>query len=190
MQIASDGLKGRVFECSLADLNQVRRAQPRCAGGIQSSMLAHTRGVRVSRLARRIAPQQRADRQCLHALTRPPRDQPLSNSSADGRWLGDERAGVQDEDQSFRKMKLRCEDVQGRNVLTNFWVRVQPSPPTLSLATVAPWARSIPCHSATRSHALQRSMHCSSASTCQRRATVKRGGGEDPTASHAVRSAV
>mmetsp|Transcript_513 Transcript_513/g.1103 ORF Transcript_513/g.1103 Transcript_513/m.1103 type:complete len:258 (-) Transcript_513:469-1242(-) len=47
-KIASDGLKGRVFECSLADLNQ-------------------------------------------------------------------------DEDQAFRKMKLRAEDVQGRNVLTNFW---------------------------------------------------------------------
>lgn len=47
-KIASDGLKGRVFEASLADLNQ-------------------------------------------------------------------------DEDQAFRKMKLRCEDVQGRNVLTNFW---------------------------------------------------------------------
>jgi len=47
-KIASDGLKGRVFECCLADLNQ-------------------------------------------------------------------------DEDQAFRKMKLRAEDVQGRNVLTNFW---------------------------------------------------------------------
>eukprot|EP00238_Polyblepharides_amylifera_P000072 CAMPEP_0196570554 /NCGR_PEP_ID=MMETSP1081-20130531/688_1 /TAXON_ID=36882 /ORGANISM="Pyramimonas amylifera, Strain CCMP720" /LENGTH=183 /DNA_ID=CAMNT_0041887069 /DNA_START=92 /DNA_END=639 /DNA_ORIENTATION=+ len=47
-KIASDGLKGRVFECSLADLNQ-------------------------------------------------------------------------DEDQAFRKMKLRAEDVQGRNVLCNFW---------------------------------------------------------------------
>jgi small subunit ribosomal protein S3Ae len=28
----------------------------------------------------------------------------------------------QDEDQAFRKIKLRAEDVQGRNVLTNFWV--------------------------------------------------------------------
>jgi small subunit ribosomal protein S3Ae len=27
----------------------------------------------------------------------------------------------QDEDQAFRKIKLRAEDVQGRNVLTNFW---------------------------------------------------------------------
>jgi len=27
----------------------------------------------------------------------------------------------QDEDQAHRKIKLRCEDVQGRNVLTNFW---------------------------------------------------------------------
>merc|ERR1712086_739180 len=47
-KIASDGLKGRVFESSLADLNQ-------------------------------------------------------------------------DEDQAHRKIKLRCEDVQGKNVLTNFW---------------------------------------------------------------------
>jgi small subunit ribosomal protein S3Ae len=30
----------------------------------------------------------------------------------------------QDEDQAFRKIKLRAEDVQGRNVLTNFWVRL------------------------------------------------------------------
>jgi small subunit ribosomal protein S3Ae len=50
-QIASDGLKGRVFEVSLADLQQ-------------------------------------------------------------------------DEDQAFRKIKLRAEDVQGKNVLTNFWVRL------------------------------------------------------------------
>jgi len=48
-QIASDGLKGRVFEVSLADLQQ-------------------------------------------------------------------------DEDQAYRKIKLRAEDVQGKNVLTNFWV--------------------------------------------------------------------
>ncbi|CAI7879467.1 unnamed protein product, partial [Closterium sp. NIES-54] len=27
-----------------------------------------------------------------------------------------------DDEQSFRKMRLRAEDVQGRNVLTNFWV--------------------------------------------------------------------
>jgi small subunit ribosomal protein S3Ae len=30
----------------------------------------------------------------------------------------------QDEDQAFRKIKLRAEDVQGKNVLTNFWVCV------------------------------------------------------------------
>jgi small subunit ribosomal protein S3Ae len=47
-KIASDGLKGRIFEVSLADLNN-------------------------------------------------------------------------DEDQAFRKMRLRCEDVQGKNVLTNFY---------------------------------------------------------------------
>ncbi|KAK9124546.1 hypothetical protein Sjap_014148 [Stephania japonica] len=26
-----------------------------------------------------------------------------------------------DEDQSYRKIRLRAEDVQGRNILTNFW---------------------------------------------------------------------
>lgn len=51
VQIASDGLKGRVFEVNLADLQD------------------------------------------------------------------------RDEDQAYRKMKLRAEDVQGRHVLTNFWVR-------------------------------------------------------------------
>lgn len=30
-----------------------------------------------------------------------------------------------DEDQAFRKMKLRAEDVQGKNVLTNFYVSIQ-----------------------------------------------------------------
>lgn len=28
-----------------------------------------------------------------------------------------------DEDHAYRKIRLRAEDVQGRNVLTNFWVR-------------------------------------------------------------------
>ena len=28
----------------------------------------------------------------------------------------------QDEDQAYRKIRLRAEDVQGKNVLTNFWV--------------------------------------------------------------------
>ena len=28
-----------------------------------------------------------------------------------------------DEDQAYRKIRLRAEDVQGRNVLTQFWVR-------------------------------------------------------------------
>lgn len=27
-----------------------------------------------------------------------------------------------DEDQAYRKIRLRAEDVQGKNVLTNFWV--------------------------------------------------------------------
>lgn len=29
-----------------------------------------------------------------------------------------------DEDQAYRKIRLRAEDVQGKNVLTNFWVGV------------------------------------------------------------------
>ena len=29
-----------------------------------------------------------------------------------------------DEDQAYRKIRLRVEDVQGRNVLTNFWVMI------------------------------------------------------------------
>ena len=29
-----------------------------------------------------------------------------------------------DEDQAYRKIRLRAEDVQGRNVLTNFWVTI------------------------------------------------------------------
>ena len=28
-----------------------------------------------------------------------------------------------DEDNAYRKIRLRAEDVQGRNVLTQFWVR-------------------------------------------------------------------
>ncbi|KAJ4867418.1 40S ribosomal protein S3a-1 [Raphanus sativus] len=28
-----------------------------------------------------------------------------------------------DEDQAYRKIRLRAEDVQGRNILTQFWVR-------------------------------------------------------------------
>lgn len=55
LQIASEGLKHRVFECSLADLQN-------------------------------------------------------------------------DEDQSYRKIRLRAEDVQGKNVLTNFWVTIKSSP--------------------------------------------------------------
>jgi hypothetical protein len=31
----------------------------------------------------------------------------------------------QNEEDAYRKMRLRVEDVQGRNVLTNFWVRLQ-----------------------------------------------------------------
>jgi small subunit ribosomal protein S3Ae len=29
-----------------------------------------------------------------------------------------------DEDQAYRKIRLRAEDVQGMNVLTNFWVMI------------------------------------------------------------------
>ena len=32
-----------------------------------------------------------------------------------------------DEDQAYRKIRLRAEDVQGRNVLTNFWVMISSS---------------------------------------------------------------
>jgi ribosomal protein S3AE len=33
-------------------------------------------------------------------------------------------ACTQNEEDAYRKMKLRVEDVQGRNCLTNFWVSV------------------------------------------------------------------
>jgi len=68
---------------------------------------------------------------------RPPRDHLHAIRVLTGVWLLDGIANVQDEDQSFRKMKLRCEDVQGRNVLTNFWVR------RLAQSTTNPQA----CHS-------------------------------------------
>jgi len=70
-KIASDGLKGRVFECSLADLNQ-------------------------------------------------------------------------DEDQAFRKIRLRAEDVQGRHVLTNFWGMDFTTDKLRSL--VRKWQSLIECH--------------------------------------------
>ena len=37
-------------------------------------------------------------------------------------------SAAQDEDQAFRKFKLRVEDVQGTNCLTNFWARLPDSP--------------------------------------------------------------
>jgi hypothetical protein len=46
----------------------------------------------------------------------------IANSTQADGGAGGTVCAIQDEDQSFRKMKLRCEDVQGRNVLTNFWV--------------------------------------------------------------------
>lgn len=33
----------------------------------------------------------------------------------------------QNEADSYRKIRLRAEDVQGRNVLTNFWVNAAPA---------------------------------------------------------------
>ena len=33
---------------------------------------------------------------------------------------------AQNEADAYRKIRLRCEDVQGRNVLTNFWVSYIP----------------------------------------------------------------
>ena len=44
---------------------------------------------------------------------------------------------AQNESDSYRKMFLRVEDVQGRNCLTNFWVR----PPALRLAPSSQGAR-------------------------------------------------
>ena len=86
LQIASEGLKGRVFECNLADLQSVRlNPLPPCF----PCMVAPPPGA--------IA--------CVESLVE--RD----------------RCAVQNEADAYRKIRLRAEDVQGRNVLTNFWVR-------------------------------------------------------------------
>lgn len=48
----------------------------------------------------------------------------LASDGLKGRVFEVSLADLQgDEDQAFRKIKLRAEDVQGKNVLTNFWVR-------------------------------------------------------------------
>lgn len=49
-----------------------------------------------------------------------------------------------DEDQAFRKMRLRAEDVQGRNVLTNFWGMDLTTDKLRSL--VRKWQTLIECH--------------------------------------------
>ena len=92
MQIAADGLKGRVFECNLADLQNVRllASGELCFGATSVSP--------ITMLATGVL---RSD--AVAAL-------------------------VQNETDSYRKIRLRAEDVQGRNVLTNFWV---PPPPIL-----------------------------------------------------------
>jgi hypothetical protein len=41
-----------------------------------------------------------------------------------------------DEDQAYRKIRLRAEDVQGRNVLTNFWVMMSGSVCTVTIYVV------------------------------------------------------
>ncbi len=82
-KIASEGLKGRVIEASLADLNQARGA-----------------------------------------ACRPPALPTLVEAPACSLWADALHllpCGTQDEDQAFRKIKLRIEDVQGKNCLTNFW---------------------------------------------------------------------
>ncbi|CAI5510608.1 unnamed protein product [Closterium sp. Naga37s-1] len=49
-----------------------------------------------------------------------------------------------DDEQSFRKMRLRAEDVQGRNVLTNFWGMDLTTDKLRSL--VRKWQTLIECH--------------------------------------------
>ena len=81
MQIASEGLKGRVFECNLADLQSVS---------------LHPAALPVVTIIE-VLP---TTEQCSHII-------PVS---------------LQNEADAYRKIRLRAEDVQGRNVLTNFWV--------------------------------------------------------------------
>lgn len=83
-KIASEGLKGRVIEASLADLNQAR--------GWTGGWSGPTLGPEPTKTG---------------TDARPPLPSP--------------RPSAQDEDQAFRKIKLRIEDVQGKNCLTNFW---------------------------------------------------------------------
>ena len=78
MQIASEGLKGRVFECNLADLQSVSAGPSACLRCPASS----------------------CSMRCSHVLP----------------------VALQNEADAYRKIRLRAEDVQGRKVLTNFWV--------------------------------------------------------------------
>jgi small subunit ribosomal protein S3Ae len=78
LQIASEALKGRVFEVSQADLQKVCR------------FLAAAQGCCAAWWVHSWSPAS-----CLQ----------------------------QNEEEAHRKIRLRVEDVQGRNCLTNFWVR-------------------------------------------------------------------
>ena len=80
MQIASEGLKGRVFECNLADLQSVSVHLPAVPS--------------------------------VTAFEVPTMMAMLTHGSM----------SLQNEADAYRKIRLRAEDVQGRNVLTNFWV--------------------------------------------------------------------
>ena len=53
----------------------------------------------------------------------------LKGASADGLAA----CAAQNESDSYRKMFLRVEDVQGRNCLTNFWVRPAAQAPCAGL---------------------------------------------------------
>ncbi|KIY97642.1 small subunit ribosomal protein S3Ae [Monoraphidium neglectum] len=88
-KIASDGLKGRVFETSLADLQKLLGG---CggSGGSGASTAAATHTTAAATAAAAAA------------------EEPAA-------------AAVNNEEDAYRKMKLRVEDVQGRNCLTQFW---------------------------------------------------------------------
>jgi ribosomal protein S3AE len=88
LQIASDALKGRVFEVSLADLQ-----------GVSAQHDQEYEGVR-------------ALNACI-AIT-------YWYSTVTTLFL----SHLQNEADAYRKIRLRVEDVQGRNCLTNFWVSI------------------------------------------------------------------
>lgn len=117
MQIASEALKGRVFEVSLADLQKVI-INTCCSKGMGLiDRRIHSIDSRINVWC------------CL-------RD--------DATCLTDFLVLLQqNEEDAYRKMRLRVEDVQGRNCLTNFWVSTASQQsdcqPTLQLACCAVW---------------------------------------------------